>query len=298
MPLNAYFYSHLWIETEVIIWKHWNRAKLAIFWLCDLEIWQIASKNNRWSIPCSWKLCVSFHNHPWIQIVVIVRKHSNQSQIGDILAVWPWNLTDDIEKQQGTSPMLIEAMCVISLPSVDSNWSYRLETLKSEPCLFICNCEGRLLYAPKSFVLHVTAIRVLKLLSSENAEIRDKLAIFGFVTLKFDRWPPKTIGNLSSSYACHLIIICELKLELLSANAQIRAKSSISASVTLKLNGWPQKTIGHLFYVTSKFCTSFPETPNSGQTFFVSYYLEKLRDYLEKQYATSSTSLQALCVIS
>ena len=29
-------------------------------------------------------------------------------------AVWPWNLTDDLEKQQGTSTMLLLALCIIS----------------------------------------------------------------------------------------------------------------------------------------------------------------------------------------
>ena len=29
-------------------------------------------------------------------------------------AMWPWNLTDDLEKQQGTSSMLLQALCIIS----------------------------------------------------------------------------------------------------------------------------------------------------------------------------------------
>ena len=29
-------------------------------------------------------------------------------------AVWPWNLTYDLEKQQGTSTMLLQALCIIS----------------------------------------------------------------------------------------------------------------------------------------------------------------------------------------
>ena len=28
--------------------------------------------------------------------------------------VWPWNLMDDLEKQQGTSSMLLQALCIIS----------------------------------------------------------------------------------------------------------------------------------------------------------------------------------------
>ena len=30
------------------------------------------------------------------------------------LAVWPWNLTDDLQKQKGTSSMLLQALCSIS----------------------------------------------------------------------------------------------------------------------------------------------------------------------------------------
>ena len=42
--------------------------------------------------------------------------------------VWPWNLMDDLGKQYGTSSMLLQALCSISYPSVNSNWSYSLET--------------------------------------------------------------------------------------------------------------------------------------------------------------------------
>ena len=45
--------------------------------------------------------------------------------------VWPWIQTDDPEKQQGTCSMLLRALCIISKPSVNSNWSYSLETLNS-----------------------------------------------------------------------------------------------------------------------------------------------------------------------
>ena len=46
------------------------------------------------------------------------------------LAVWPWNLTDDHEKQQGTSPKHYQAICIISLSYLNSNWSYSPETVK------------------------------------------------------------------------------------------------------------------------------------------------------------------------
>ena len=46
------------------------------------------------------------------------------------LAVWPWNLTDDLEKQKGTSSKQHQALCFISSSYVQSNWSYGPETAK------------------------------------------------------------------------------------------------------------------------------------------------------------------------
>ena len=56
------------------------------------------------------------------------------------------------------------------------------------------------------------------------------------VTLKFDRWPWKTIGHLSfavSSFVQHFIAIGEFKLELQSGNAQFGSNSTIFRAV------WP-----------------------------------------------------------
>ena len=57
---------------------------------------------------------------------------SGNAQFGSNLtifrAVWPWNLTDDLEKQQGTSSMLLQALCIISEPLGNSKWSYSPET--------------------------------------------------------------------------------------------------------------------------------------------------------------------------
>ena len=43
--------------------------------------------------------------------------------------VWPWNLMDDLGKQYGTSSILHQVLCIISNPSVNSNWSYSPEML-------------------------------------------------------------------------------------------------------------------------------------------------------------------------
>ena len=79
------------------------------------------------------------------------------------------------------------------------------------------------------------------------------------VTLKFDRWPWKTIGHLfhvTSSFVHHFVVIGEFKLELHSGNAQSGSNSTIF-SATLKFDGWPCKTIRHLFYAPSRFVYHF-----------------------------------------
>ena len=45
-------------------------------------------------------------------------------------AVWPWNLTDDLEKQLDTSTTQHQAICIISLSYVNLNLSYSPETVK------------------------------------------------------------------------------------------------------------------------------------------------------------------------
>ena len=56
---------------------------------------------------------------------------SGNAQFGSksiFLAVWPWNLTDDLENQQGTTPKQYQALRIISSPYVKSNWSYGAKT--------------------------------------------------------------------------------------------------------------------------------------------------------------------------
>ena len=58
---------------------------------------------------------------------------SGNAQFGSKLATFcparPRKLTDDLEKQKGTCSMVCQALCIISKPSVNSNWSYSPETL-------------------------------------------------------------------------------------------------------------------------------------------------------------------------
>ena len=62
--------------------------------------------------------------------------------------------------------------------------------------------------------------------------------LFSCGTLKFYRWPWKTIGHLfyiTASFVLHFIAMCESKLELRSRNAQTGTKF-VLASVTLSFD--------------------------------------------------------------
>ena len=75
-------------------------SKLAIFFLCHLEIWWMTWENNRASLLNYIKLWASFQMHRWIQIGVTVRKRSIWVKIGNFLSRvtlkfdrWPWKST-------------------------------------------------------------------------------------------------------------------------------------------------------------------------------------------------------------
>ena len=67
--------------------------------LCDLEIWHMTLKNNRAPLLCYFKLYASLRSHRWIQAWVTVRKRPIWVKIDDFLAVWPCNLTYNLQKQ-------------------------------------------------------------------------------------------------------------------------------------------------------------------------------------------------------
>ena len=73
-------------------------------------------------------------------------------------------------------------------------------------------------------------------LQSGNTQFGTKSVMFlSRATLKFDRWPWKTIGHLfyvASSFVHHFIAISEYKLELQSGNTQFGSKSTIFLAVS------------------------------------------------------------------
>ena len=133
---------------------------------------------------------------------------------------------------------------------MNSNWSYCPETLNSSqnrrfivPCdleiwrMTLKNNGAPLLCCLKlcaSFPSHwwiQTKVTVRK--RSVRVKIGDLLSC---VTLKFDRWVWKTIGNLfyvASTFMHHFIAIGEFKLKLQSGNAQFGSKSTTFLAV------WP-----------------------------------------------------------
>ena len=82
--LCASFHTHWWIKIWVTVRKHSIRVKIDDFFEpCDLEILRMTLKNNRVSLLCYLKLCVSFLTHWWIQIGVTVRKRPSWVKFDD-----------------------------------------------------------------------------------------------------------------------------------------------------------------------------------------------------------------------
>ena len=147
--------------------------------------------------------------------------------------------------------MLLQALCIISLPLVNSNWSYSPETPNLgqnqrffEPCdlaiwhMTLKNnratllCYFKLYASIRSHWWIQTGVTVRKRPIWVN--IND---FFSCVTLQFEVWPRKTIGHLFysiSSFAHHFVAIGELKRELQSGNTQSGSNSTIFRAV------WPR----------------------------------------------------------
>ena len=146
--------------------------------------------------------------------------------------------------------MLLQALCIISYPLVNSNWSYSPETPNLgqirrflEPCdleiwrMTFKNNRAPLLYYYKLCAAFRTHWWIQTGVTVRKRPIWVKYDnFFTRVTLKFDGWPSETIGHLfyaTSSFVQHFIAIGEFKLELQSGNAQSGSNFSIFSVV------WP-----------------------------------------------------------
>ena len=169
----------------------WFFVDIGYFFPCDLEIWWITLENNRAPLLYYIKLCASFQINQWSQTWVTARKRSIWVEIGDFFV--PCNL---------------------------EVWWVTLKNNRATLLHYIKLCA--------SFQSHrwiQSGVTVRKRLN--GVEIGNFLSC---VTLKFERWPWKTIRHLSyaaSSFKNHFIAVGEFKLELQSGNLQIGSKSTI-----------------------------------------------------------------------
>ena len=103
--------------------------KSSIFSLCDLEIWWMTSQTIGHFFYTQPTFSASFKSISESKLEL----QSGNAQFGSKLAIFcpvrPWNSIDDLEKQKGTSSILHQAMCIISNPSMNPNWSYTPEML-------------------------------------------------------------------------------------------------------------------------------------------------------------------------
>ena len=179
-----------------------------------------------------------------------------------------------------TSSTLHQALCIISNPSVDSNWSYCPETLASgqnRQLFVLCDLEvwwmtlkdirAPLLCCIKlcaSFQSHrwiQTGVTVRK--RSIRVKIGDLLSR---VTLKFDRWPWKIIGHLfyaTWSFVHHFLTIDEFKLELQSRNAQI-GQNLFFYLCDLDLWTWTLTFCMNITFVNGNNSWKFHDDPMTG----------------------------------
>ena len=121
---------------------------------CDLEIWWMTPK----TIGHLFYATLSFLHHFVAIAEFKLELQPGNAQFGSnstlFRAVWPWNLTDDLVKQEGTSPKRHQAICIISSSYVNSNWSYSPETVELGYDL----CDLDLLPQTLTFCMDVTFV--------------------------------------------------------------------------------------------------------------------------------------------
>ena len=113
--LCASFQFHRWIKTGVTAGKRPIRVKIGIFFS------PVTLEFNGWhwkTIGHLFYTTLSFVYHFKAIGEFKLELQSGNAQFRSKLAVfcsvWPWNLTDDLEKQWSTSSMLLQALCSIS----------------------------------------------------------------------------------------------------------------------------------------------------------------------------------------
>ena len=115
IKLSVSFDIHQWIQTGVTVRKRPIWVKLNDFLSCvtlQFDVWP-------WKTIGHLFYAASSFVHHFVAIGELkLELQSGNTQFGSnstiFRGVWPWNLTDDLEKWQGTSSMLLQALCIIS----------------------------------------------------------------------------------------------------------------------------------------------------------------------------------------
>ena len=113
--LYASFRSHRWIQAGVTVQKRPIWVKIDDFFSCvtlQFDVWP-------WKTIGHLFYATSSFMHHFVAIGDCkLELQSGNAQFGSnstiFRAVWPCNLTHDLEKQQGTSSILLQALCIIS----------------------------------------------------------------------------------------------------------------------------------------------------------------------------------------
>ena len=173
--------------------------------------------------------------HHFVAICVFKRElQSGNTQSGSnstiFRAVWPWNLSDDLE--QGKSE---------GFDSCDRPSNLKLDSNHQ----FFCPCDRKIWW----------------------------------MTLKNNRALLLYYVKLCASFQIHWWIQTGFTVQKHSIRVEI---GDMLSRVTLKFDGWPWKTIGHLFYATSSFLKHFLPLVNSNWSYSPEMTnLGQIRQFLE-----------------
>ena len=113
--LYASFHSHRWIQTGVTVRKCPIWVKIVDFFsrvTLQFDVWP-------WKTTGHLFYATSSFVHHFVAIGDFkLELQSGNAQVGSNSTIfgvaWPWNLTDDLEKQYGASSFLLQAFCSIS----------------------------------------------------------------------------------------------------------------------------------------------------------------------------------------
>ena len=110
-------------STKVTVRKRPIRVKIRNLWS------RVTLKFDGWpwkTIEHSFHATSSFVHHFTTIDEFKLELQTGNAQFGSKSAifgpVWPRSLMNDLEKQQSTSSMLLQALCIMSQPSVNLNW--------------------------------------------------------------------------------------------------------------------------------------------------------------------------------